>query len=180
MPTFLKLLVMGLPSSGKTTFIKNVFEKKEFSEFEEYRPTVGVGVSLYEFKGSEGVMVSSFDCGGQTSFIDTYMTDQWIPMLFGKVSIFLFMVDSSSRDNLENAAKLFHKYHENLKRNSPDSEIYILATKWDKHTLTEKELRGAFRDNVILSISVFDATASEVTTDIIEGLLKKKREAEGS
>lgn len=173
MPKILKILIMGLPSSGKTTFIKHVFEKKEFSEIEEYRPTFGVGISLYEFKGSEGVMVSAFDCGGQTSFVDTYSTDQWIPTLFGKVSVFLFMVDSSSKENLEGASKLFRRYHENLRRNSPDAEVYVLVTKWDKHVLTVEELEETFKDIKIYPISVLDESAYQVSTSVIEGLLRE-------
>jgi GTPase SAR1 family protein len=175
MATILKLLIMGLPSSGKTTFVKHIFEEKEFEEVEDYRPTFGVGISLYEFKGSKGVMVSTFDCGGQTSFIDTYMTDQWVPTLFGKVSAFFFLVDSSTKANLDDAAKLFRKYYENLRRNSENAKAYVLASKWDKHVVRLDELRPFFKDMDIYSVSVLDGSARKVFEELMANLVEERR-----
>jgi GTPase SAR1 family protein len=171
----LKLLVMGLPSSGKSTFVKHVFEGKDFKEIKDYVPTFGVGIGLYEYAGSEGVKVSTFDCGGQTSFIDTYLTDQWVPTLFGKVSILFYMVDSSSKENLESASKLFRKYHENVRRNSSDAEVCVLASKWDKHSVTDDDLKDSFKDVRIYHVSVLDGSARKVAREIIDNYIEKKR-----
>lgn len=171
----LKVLVMGLPSSGKTTFVKHVFEGKDFKEIKDYVPTFGVGIGLYEYAGSEVVKVSTFDCGGQTSFIDTYFTDQWVPTLFGKVSILFYLVDSSSKENLENAAKLFRKYYENVRRNSPDAEVCILASKWDKHSVTGDSMKDSFKDMRIYRVSVLDGSARKTAREIIDAYLKRKR-----
>jgi GTPase SAR1 family protein len=174
----LKVLIMGLPSSGKSTFVKHVFEGKDFEEIRNYLPTFGVSIGLYEYAGSQGVKVSTFDCGGQTSFIDTYLTDQWVPTLFGKVSLLLYMVDSSSKQDLESAAKLFRKYHENLRRNSSVAEVFILASKWDKHTLTDDDLAEIFKDIKIYHVSVLDGSARKVAREIIDNYLEKKRKEE--
>jgi GTPase SAR1 family protein len=170
----LKVLVMGLPSSGKSTFVKHVFEGKDFKEIKDYVPTFGVGIGLYDYPGLEGVKVSTFDCGGQTSFIDTYFTDQWVPTLFGKVSIFFYLVDSSSGENLESASKLFRKYYENVRRNSPDAEVCILASKWDKHSITDVSLKGNFKDMKIYHVSVLDGSARRTAREIIDTYLQKK------
>jgi GTPase SAR1 family protein len=167
----IKLLIMGLPASGKTTFIRRVFGQTDFEQLEDYRPTFGVGVSLYEFKSSKGVVVSTFDCGGQTSFIDSHMTDEWAPILFGGVSIFLFFVDSSARENLESAVNLFHRYYEHLKVNSPGAAIHILASKWDKHTLSLSELDKTFQEMMVYPVSALDETASYVAQEIIDRFL---------
>jgi GTPase SAR1 family protein len=174
----LKVLIMGLPSSGKSTFVKHVFEGKDFEEIRDYVPTFGVSIGLYEYAGSQGVKVSTFDCGGQTSFIDTYFTDQWVPTLFGKVSLLLYMLDSSSKRDLESATKLFRKYHENLRRNSSDAEVFILASKWDKHTLTDNDLGEVFKDIKIYHVSVLDKSARKVAREIIDAYLEKKRKEE--
>jgi GTPase SAR1 family protein len=171
----LKVLVMGLPSSGKTTFVKHVFEGKDFREIKDYVPTFGVGIGLYEYAGSEGVKVSTFDCGGQTSFIDTYFTDQWVPTLFGKVSILFYLVDSSSKENLENASKLFRKYYENVRRNSPEAEVYILASKWDKHSITEVSLRDNFKEMKVHRVSIVDGSARKAAREIIDSYIQKKK-----
>jgi Ras-related GTP-binding protein A/B len=173
MATILKLLIMGLPASGKTTFVKHIFEDKDFEEFEEYRPTFGVGISLYEFKGSKGVMVSTFDCGGQTSFIDTYLTDQWVPTLFGKASAFFYLVDSSNKANLDAASKLFRKYYENLRRNSQNAKAYVLASKWDKHVITVDELKPFFKDMEIYPVSVLDGSARKVFGKLMTDLVQE-------
>jgi GTPase SAR1 family protein len=167
----IKLLIMGLPSSGKTTFIRRVFGQTDFAQLEDYRPTFGVGVSLYEFNRSKGVVVSTFDCGGQTSFIDSHMTEEWSPIVFGGVSIFLFFVDSSARQNLESALQLFHKYHERLKANSPGAMIHIMASKWDIHTLSLSELDNAFKGMMVYPVSAKDETASYVAQEIIDRFL---------
>jgi GTPase SAR1 family protein len=171
----LKVLVMGLPSSGKTTLVKHVFEGKDFTEIKDYVPTFGVGIALYEYAGSEGVKVSTFDCGGQTSFIDTYFTDQWVPTLFGKVSILFYLVDSSSKENLDSASKLFRKYYENVRRNSPDAEVYVLASKWDKHSITEVSLKDNFKDMKIYNVSVVDGSARKAAREIIDSYIHKKK-----
>nr|MDO8098790.1 ADP-ribosylation factor-like protein [Candidatus Njordarchaeota archaeon] len=174
----LKILVMGLPASGKTTYIKHVFEEKELAQIGDYIPTFGVSIALYPYKGSVEVKVSAFDCGGQTSFIDTYFTDQWVPRLFGEASLMFFLVDSSSKHNLEDAGKLFRKYYENLRRNSPDAEVFIMASKWDKHTISEAELQKGFKDMRIYPISVLDGSARRVTQNIINDFIKRKKEGE--
>jgi GTPase SAR1 family protein len=169
-----KLLIMGLPSSGKTTFIKHVFEGKKYEQLKDYVPTFGVNIALYDYHGSEEVKVSAFDCGGQTSFIDTYMTDQWVPMLFAEVSAFLFFVDSSSRNTLDNARKLYGKYMDNVFKYSEDCVVHVLATKWDKHTLTAKELSKAFMDIEVDPVSVLDSSARETSAKIINRLIEKR------
>jgi signal recognition particle receptor subunit beta len=174
----LKVLVMGLPASGKTTFIKHVFEEKEIAQIGDYAPTFGVSIALYPYKSSVEVKASTFDCGGQTSFIDTYFTDQWVPRLFGEVSLMIFLVDSSSKQNLEEAGKLFRKYYENLRRNSPDAEVYVLASKWDKHTVSEEELHRVFKDIRTYPISVLDGSARRVMQEIIDNIIKKAKEGE--
>lgn len=174
----LKVLVMGLPASGKTTFIRHVFEEKELADIGDYMPTFGVSIALYPYKSSVEVKVSAFDCGGQSNFIDTYFTDQWVPRLFAEASLMIFLVDSSSKKNLEDAGKLFRKYHENLRRNSPDGEVYVMASKWDKHTVSEAELQGVFKEMRICPISVLDGSARRVTQAIMNEFIKKKQAEE--
>jgi GTPase SAR1 family protein len=166
---------MGLPSSGKTTFVKNVFEGKEFNDLKGYVPTYGVNIALYNYKGSEDIKVSTFDCGGQTSFIDTYLTDQWVPRLFAEVSALLFLVDSSSKKTLKEASELFHKYLENVYKYCEDTVIYILASKWDKHTITKEELKKVFMDIDVRPISVVDGSAREVTNTILDKMIKDRK-----
>jgi GTPase SAR1 family protein len=173
-----KILVMGLPASGKTTFIKHVFEGKKFNELKEYVPTVGVHISLHKYKGSEQVRISSFDCGGQTSFIDCYFTDQWVPNLFREASLFLFLVDSSSKERLEEAGRLFFKYLENAIKYSEDTVVSVLATKWDKHRLTIGELKKEFMDAQIHPISVLDDSARSAAEMLIDSVIKRKKAGE--
>ncbi len=173
MPVF-KILIMGLPASGKTTFIRHAFEGDQSFNTKDYRPTFGVHISLHDYKGLEQVKVSCFDCGGQTSFIDTYLTDQWVPKLFEEASTFLFLVDSSSKENLKKANELFHKYLENVIKHSLDTVVYVLASKWDKHVITKDEIQKVFKDMEIHPISVLDGSALRVTQKIMENLSKKK------
>jgi GTPase SAR1 family protein len=170
-----KILIMGLPGSGKTTFVKHVFEGKELGDLKGYVPTYGVNIGLYKYKGSEDVKISTFDCGGQTSFIDTYMTDQWVPQLFTEVSAFFFVVDSSSKKTLKEANGLFHMYLENLCKYCEDTVIHILASKWDVHGIAMEELKKAFMDLDVHPISVVDGSARKVTQAILDKLISEKK-----
>jgi GTPase SAR1 family protein len=170
-----KILIMGLPGSGKTTFVKHVFERKEFGDLRTYVPTYGVNIALYDYEGSEDIKISTFDCGGQTSFIDTYLTDQWVPRLFAEVSALLFFVDSSSKNTLKEAAELFHKYLQNVYKYCEDTVIYVLASKWDNHTVTREELKRVFMDLEIRPVSVLDGSARQVAHDILDNLICEKR-----
>jgi len=170
----LKLLVMGLPASGKTTFVKHVFEKKGLEDMNEYNPTFGVNIALYDYKKKGEVKVSVFDCGGQTSFIDTYFTDRWVPMLFAEVSGFVFMVDSSAKDKLEDAGRLFRRYLENVLKYSTDTSVYVLASKWDKHSIMNEELKKEFLDTVVYPVSVLDDSAKKTAEKILDNLIKRK------
>ncbi|WXG44568.1 MAG: ADP-ribosylation factor-like protein [Promethearchaeati archaeon SRVP18_Atabeyarchaeia-1] len=171
----IKILIMGLPASGKTTFVKHVFEGKELNDLKDYIPTYGVNIALYNYKGSEDIKISTFDCGGQTSFIDTYLTDQWVPRLFAEVSALFFVVDSSSKKTLKDANKLFHKYLENVYKYSEDVVIHVLASKWDKHTITRDELKEAFSDLDVRPISVVDGSARQVTQAIMDRLISERK-----
>jgi GTPase SAR1 family protein len=171
----LKLPIMGLPASGKTTFVKHVLDGREFSDLKDYIPTYGVNIALYNYKGSQDIKVSTFDCGGQTSFIDTYLTDQWVPRLFAEVSALLFIVDSSSKKTLSEAGELFHKYLENVYKYCEDTVIYVLASKWDKHVVTREELKKVFSDLEIRPISVVDGSARQVTYTILDKLIGEKK-----
>lgn len=171
-----KILVMGMPASGKTTFKRYVFEGKEFNQLTDYIPTFGVHITLYNYKGSETVKVSAFDCGGQTSFIDTYSTDQWLPNLFSEVSLLFFMVDSSSKKTLKEAGKLFKKYLNNVIRYSDECVVSVLASKWDRHTLSEDDLKGVFKNVTVHPVSVTDGSARKVSQMIIDDMLEKRKQ----
>lgn len=54
----MKILIMGLPASGKTTFVKHVFEKREFNDLKNYVPTYGVNIALYDYEGSKDIKLS--------------------------------------------------------------------------------------------------------------------------
>jgi GTPase SAR1 family protein len=174
MPIF-KILIMGMPGSGKTTLVKHVFEAKELKDLKGYIPTYGVNIALYNYRGSDDIKISTFDCGGQTSFIDTYLTDQWVPRLFAEVSAFFFVVDSSSKKTLKEAGKLFNKYLENVCKYCEDTVIHILASKWDIHAITMEEFKKEFMNLDVHPISVTDGSARRVTQGILDGLVSAEK-----
>jgi len=53
-----------------------------------------------------------------------------------------------------------------------------MASKWDKHTISEVELRTVFKDMRIYPISVLDGSARRVTQEIVNNFIKKKKEGE--
>ena len=90
----MKLVIMGLKNSGKTSLIQHVFLGKEWEEIENLKPTEFLETRNYKYRNL--LEIVSFDLGGQKQFIEEYYTESWSSKIFSRIDIFLFIIDSSN------------------------------------------------------------------------------------
>lgn len=79
------------------------------------------------FLGS--VVLNLWDCGGQESFMDSYLTRQR-STIFSDVGVLIYVFDVESKDN-ERDLGYYIDCLEAIQKNSPDAEIFVLLHKMD-------------------------------------------------
>ena len=63
-PNF-KITLLGLPNSGKTTFLKRLIKNTNDIEYNDYIPTLGVDVSTFDING---IRLNIWDCAGDQRY----------------------------------------------------------------------------------------------------------------
>jgi len=168
----LKVLIMGLRSAGKTSLVKHVFEGKEWEDVKDLKPTEFVNTVEYKYRGL--LEVTIFDAGGQKQFIYQYFTEQWSGRMFSKVGIFIWVLDSSDRSTFKEATTELQKALDNLNEYSPECRKFIVVSKYDKHTMSLKQLRKYFVEWGIEEISATSiplGIAREIVCTILDGAM---------
>ncbi|MHA1322819.1 MAG: ADP-ribosylation factor-like protein [Candidatus Helarchaeota archaeon] len=168
----MKVLIMGLRSAGKTSLVKHVFEGKEWEDVKDLKPTEFVNTVEYKYRGL--LEVTIFDAGGQKQFIYQYFTEQWASRIFSKVGIFIWVLDSSDKKTFREAERELKKAIENLNKYSPECRKFIVASKYDKHAYSLKQLRQYFAKWDIEEISATSiplGIAREIVCTILDGAM---------
>lgn len=168
----MKVLIMGLRSAGKTSLVKHVFEGKEWEDVKDLKPTEFVNTVEYKYRGL--LEVTIFDAGGQKQFIYQYFTDQWSNRIFSKVSIFIWVLDSADKSTFAEATAELKKAVDNLSQYSPECRKFIVASKYDEHTMSLKALRKYFATWDIEEISATSipmGIAREIVCAILDGAM---------
>lgn len=163
---------MGLRSAGKTSLVKHVFEGKEWDDVKDLKPTEFVNTVEYKYRGL--LEVTIFDAGGQKQFIYQYFTDQWAGRMFSKVGIFVWVLDSSDKKTFQEAETELKKAIANINEFSPECRKFIVASKYDKHVYSLKELREHFANLNIEQISATSiplGIAREIVCTILDGAM---------
>ncbi len=168
----MKVLIMGLRSAGKTSLVKHVFEGKEWEDVKDLKPTEFVNTVEYKYRGL--LEVTIFDAGGQKQFIYQYFTDQWSARIFSKVGVFIWVLDSSDKSTFKEAVDELKKAVDNLNQYSPECRKFIVASKYDEHSMSLKALRKYFETWDIEEISATSiplGIAREIVCTILDGTM---------
>ncbi len=171
----MKVLIMGLRSAGKTTLVKHVLEGKEWEEIKNLNPTEFVETTSYKYRGL--LDVTTFDCGGQESFILSYFTEQWSHKIFSNVSVFIWIIDSSDLRTFRESKKELLKSLNFIKNYSPGARIFVIATKYDVNKISLKNIRKELAGlgiEQISSTSIPLGIAREIVCTILDGTLTKE------
>ncbi|MFX1450482.1 MAG: ADP-ribosylation factor-like protein [Promethearchaeota archaeon] len=171
----MKVLIMGLRSAGKTTLVKHVLEGKEWDEIKNLNPTEFVETTGYKYRGL--LDVTTFDCGGQESFILSYFTEQWSHKIFSDVSVFIWIIDSSDLKIFSESKKELKKSINFINTYSPGARKFVIATKYDIHKISlqniRKELSGLGIEE-ISSTAIPLGIAREIVCTILDGTITKE------
>jgi predicted regulator of Ras-like GTPase activity (Roadblock/LC7/MglB family) len=171
----LKVSLCGLRSAGKTSLVKCVFEGKDWSDIKNLKPTQLVETMDYTYRGL--LKVTTFDLGGQRDFLERYYTPVLAPSIFGNVTAFFYIIDSSNPSVLDESSREFERAQQYLRRYSPDSRIFIILTKLDLAKVTLQDVKKLFGpilggNNVpFYGVSVRDGSARVIVGKLLDEVM---------
>ncbi|WXG42190.1 MAG: ADP-ribosylation factor-like protein [Candidatus Freyarchaeum deiterrae] len=125
----LKVLVMGPVSAGKSAIIKQLVYGLVSKELRDLDPTILIKVHPDYNHGN--YLCQFFECGGQESMFEEYYRPEREEILFSKVNIFLYVVDSGDAELLKLAIKEFYRTIRRVAKYSPQALPVIFAHKQD-------------------------------------------------
>lgn len=125
----IKVLVMGPVNAGKTAIIKQLIYGLVSKELRNLEPTILIKVHPDFNHGN--YLCQFFECGGQESMFEEYYRPEREEVLFGKVNVFLYVVDSGDAERMKLAIKEFLRSMKRVAKYSPQALPVIFAHKQD-------------------------------------------------
>lgn len=134
-PTRKKLLLIGRSGSGKSSMRSIIFSN--YTAFDTHRlgATIDVEHSQLRFLGN--VTLNLWDCGGQNSFIENYLTTQR-DHIFNLVEVLIYVFDIGSKE-VPKDMDTFKRCLDNLQEFSPNAKVFVLLHKMDLVRIDRRE-----------------------------------------
>ena len=134
--THTQILLMGKSGTGKTSMRSFIFSSYRSEDTKRLGSTIDVEHSHVRFPGN--LVLNLWDCGGQTSYMDSYMNAQR-NQVFSSVCALVYVVDVVSTDDegggdtseWETDLRYFRDCLSALQTHTPDAEIFCLLHKMD-------------------------------------------------
>ncbi len=129
MKNVIKVLIMGLDNSGKTSILLNYFKKElNLMSFFKLRPTKGMEITELEDEAKNMSMVL-WDFGGQEEYRNGYLKklDGYLPA----TSEIIFVVDIQDKNRYDEAAKYFASIMNEVKMQKIKLTISLYFHKFD-------------------------------------------------
>ncbi|EME81757.1 uncharacterized protein MYCFIDRAFT_33086 [Pseudocercospora fijiensis CIRAD86] len=122
-----KILLMGRSGAGKSSMRSMIFQNYVAKDVRRLGATVDVEHSNIKFMGN--LMLNLWDCGGQDSFVESYLTNQR-SHVFTSVAVLIFVFDIASKEAAPDLIS-FASTIRALQEFSPNSKIFVLVHKMD-------------------------------------------------
>ncbi|GAM28318.1 hypothetical protein SAMD00019534_114940, partial [Acytostelium subglobosum LB1] len=122
-----KVLLMGRSESGKTSMRSIIFANYIARDTMRLGVTIDVEHSHVRFLGN--LVLNLWDCGGQESFVESYLTTQR-DHIFRNVEVLIYVFDIESREHQKDL-KNYKSCLEAILQNSKDAKIFCLVHKMD-------------------------------------------------
>lgn len=108
-----------------------------YTAFDTHRlgATIDVEHSQLRFLGN--ITLNLWDCGGQNSFIENYLTTQR-DHIFNMVEVLIYVFDIGSKE-VPKDMETFKRCLDNLREFSPNAKVYVLLHKMDLVRLDRRE-----------------------------------------
>lgn len=134
-PSRKKLLLIGRSGSGKSSMRSIIFSN--YTAFDTHRlgATIDVEHSQLRFLGN--VTLNLWDCGGQNSFIENYLTTQR-DHIFNLVEVLIYVFDIGSQE-VPKDMETFKRCLDNLQEFSPNAKVFVLLHKMDLVRVDRRE-----------------------------------------
>lgn len=175
---------MGLGASGKSSIRSVVFEGKDPKDVADYAATINYTRSS---KSLVGTAFQIFDCGGQESFINTFIGDQ-AEFIFSDVRILVWVVDVSNFDQVSTSKFYFDHALAKLNEHSPGAEVFCLCHKLDLVLPDMREellmtMKQFFVPLDAIEVhyagtSIFDHSVFKTFGEILQSLISKSGKAQ--
>ncbi|KAI1727995.1 gtr1/RagA G protein conserved region domain-containing protein [Ditylenchus destructor] len=129
-----KVLLMGKSGAGKTSMRSIIFANYIARDTSRLGPTMEVEHAHVKFLGN--MVLHLWDCGGQETFMENYMTAQR-DQIFKNVQVLIYVFDVESRE-VDKDYRNYQSCLEALMQNSPSAKVFCLVHKMD---LIQEEMR---------------------------------------
>jgi Ras-related GTP-binding protein A/B len=130
-----KVLLMGKSGSGKTSMRSIIFANYIARDTRRLGATIDVEHNHVRFLGN--LVLNLWDCGGQESFMDNYITSQR-EQIFRNVEILIYVFDVESR-NFEADLGYYKNMIDCLCNLSKDAKVFCLIHKMDLIPVEKRE-----------------------------------------
>nr|MDO8079606.1 ADP-ribosylation factor-like protein [Candidatus Freyarchaeota archaeon] len=143
----MKISLVGLSGSGKTSVYLTTFAGKKPEQTKGAAPTIMYEIRRHPFLGLE---VSIFDFGGQEQYRESYMSD---PKVFSGTDVLIPVIDLHEPEKFEEAKKYFTDVMNLFKKHNIKPAVHIFFHKYDLEDYVKELLdtnlekaKGAFLD----------------------------------
>ncbi|KAG6837253.1 hypothetical protein H0H93_012258 [Arthromyces matolae] len=172
-----KVLLMGASGSGKTSMRSLIFSNNPASLTSRLGATIDVEQNHVRFLGD--LILNLWDCGGQDSFMDSYLTTQR-STIFQHVGVMIYVFDIESQGTGKDL-EYYRDCIEGLRQFSPDAAVFLLVHKMDlarglRNDVFEKkrkELEEASGDGAVtvFGTSIYDESLYKAWSSIVHTLI---------
>ncbi|TDL24964.1 hypothetical protein BD410DRAFT_718625 [Rickenella mellea] len=147
---------MGASGSGKTSMRSVIFSNNPASLTSRLGATIDVEQNHVRFLGD--LILNLWDCGGQDSFMDSYLSIQ-SSTIFQHVGVLIYVFDVESRE-MDKDLVYYRDCLEALRKYSPEAAVFLLVHKMDlvrtsRIALLEKKTKELEEQSGEMEITVF-------------------------
>lgn len=142
----IKIVLIGLHNSGKTSILNCLKGAKGISAFNNPMPTKGLDVQSFEALKSKYAI---WDLGGQEAYLEDYFND-FEKIIKGTHKI-IYVIDIQDTKNYDNALEYLKKIKDSIKEQS-NIDFSIFLHKFDPDLVFDSNLNEQLINNYILKI----------------------------
>lgn len=139
-----KIILMGLGASGKSSITSIIFEGKKPEEVEGYHATIQYARTPKKLIKDLQIL----DCGGQDSFITSFLGEEKSEFIFSNLKVLIWVVDVSDSQNVSTSKYYFDTAINNILKFSPKASVYVFFHKIDL-------IKTDFKQKLIVGLSDF-------------------------
>ncbi|CAK5265156.1 unnamed protein product [Mycena citricolor] len=158
-----KVLLMGASGSGKTSMRSLIFSNNPASLTSRLGATIDVEQNHVRFLGD--LILNLWDCGGQDSFMDSYLTTQK-STIFQHVGVLIYVFDIEGQEN-NNIMEYYRDCLDSLRTYSPEAAVFLLVHKMD--LVRDRDATFERKKKELLAQSEKGPTQSDVETVTVFG-----------